>query len=193
MTASPPPDSSEELDPASRARSAGIGATASLLLAVPFLFFGLWTLNTRARVELKCAPGGPCAVTRSSWLSKEEVGPLPLEDIRGGRVDRNRKSRGDGFIFRPVLETARGDVPLSYAWMEDERRAHYPIQVVTRYMENPFGGGVTLWQDDRQGPTRLGGSFTIVGAGLLGFGLWLLQRWRQLRAKTPESPRAPAP
>lgn len=172
---------SEPSDTPSRGRSATIATVAAVLLSLPFLIYGAMTLDTRARVEIKCAPNGPCTLTREGLLSKEEVGVFPLEELRGAKVERNRKSRlSDEFIWRPVLETTRGDFPLSYGWMPEERKAQYAATVMTRYLGAPFAGGVTLWHDDRAGAVRLGTSFLVVGGLLLLMSAWLAFKARRL-------------
>jgi len=176
---------SEPSDTPARGRSTTIAAVAVVLLSLPFLIYGAMTLDTRARVEIQCAPNGPCTLTRQSILSQEEVGVFPLEELRGAKVERNRKSRlSDEFIWRPVLETTRGDFPLSYGWMPEERKAQYTATVVKRYLSMPFAGGVTLWHDDRAGAVRLGTAFLVVGGLLLLMGGWLgFKARRHLRAE----------
>ena len=172
---------SEPSAPPSRGRSTTIAAVAAVLLSLPFVVYGAVTLDTRARVELSCARLGPCTLTREGLLSKEEVGVFPLEELRGARVERSRKSRlSEEFVWRPMLETARGDLPLSYGWMPDERKARHTATVVQRYLARPFAGGVTLWHDDRAGARRLGTAFLAVGGLLLLLGAWLAFKARRL-------------
>lgn len=172
---------SEPSDTSSRGRSTGIAAVAAVLLSLPFVIYGGMTLDTRARVELQCAPNGPCTLTREGLLSKEEVGVFPLEELRGAKVERRRKSStSEEFVWRPVLETTRGDLPLSYGWMPEERKAQYTAGVVQRYLGMPFAGGVTLWHDDRAGAVRLGTAFLVVGGLLLLLSAWLAFKARRL-------------
>lgn len=164
-----------------RGRSTGIAAVAAVLLSLPFFVYGVMTLDTKARVELKCAPNGPCTLTRESLLSKEEVGVFPLEELRGAKVERNRKSRTrDESVWRPVLETTRGDFPLSHGWMSEERKAQSTAGVVQRYLGMPFAGGVTLWHDDRAGAGRMGTAFIVVGGLLVLMSGWLAFKARRL-------------
>lgn len=164
----------------SRGRSAGIAAVAAVLLALPFLVYGIVTLDTRARVELKCASNGPCTLTREGLLTKEEVGVFPVEELRGAKVERNRKSRtSEESVWRPVLETTRGDFPLSYGWMTEERKAQRVVTVVRRYRDRPLAG-ITLWHDDRAGAVRMGTAFLAVGGLLLLMSAWLALKARRL-------------
>ncbi len=175
------PPVSEPSDTPSRGRSATIAAISALLLSLPFLVYGVMTLDTKARVELQCARMGPCTLSRESLLSKETVGVFPLEELVGTKVDRNRKSRhSEEFIWRPVLQTKRGDFPLSYGWLPDEAKARHTATVVLRYLAKPFAGGVTLWHDDRAGAVRLGTAFIVVGALLLLMSAWLGFKARRL-------------
>ncbi|XXF78226.1 hypothetical protein P2318_00270 [Myxococcaceae bacterium GXIMD 01537] len=184
MTTSAPSEAS------SRGRFTAAGAASIVLLALPFIVFGVAVLDMKARVEIQCEAMGPCTVTRAGWLSKEEVGRYTLEEMRGSKVERNRKSRNsDESVWRPVLETTRGDVPLSYAWMPDERKAQYAANVVLRYLNAPFRG-LTLWHDDRAGAGRLGTGFIVVGVLLLGMSAWVFLKARRMlreesRAATP--------
>jgi hypothetical protein len=154
---------------------------AALLLSVPFFVFGVFTLDTKARVELQCVPTGPCTVTRSGLLTKEAPAVYPLQELRGVRVDRNRKSRlSEEFVWRPVLETAGGDVPLSYGWLKEERKAVHTATVMERWFAAPIQG-FTLWHDDRGGPGRLGTAFIVVGAVMVVASGWLALRARRFR------------
>jgi hypothetical protein len=164
-----------------RARTNLIAAVTSLLLAVPFIIFGVFMVNTQARVELQCKPGGPCTVTRSGYLTAEAPAVYQLEDMRGVKVERNRKSRlSDEFVWRPVLETEGGDVPLSYGWMTDQRKAVYAATVLERYFSTPIQS-FTLWHDDRAGPARLGTAFIVVGLVMVGASIALALRARRFR------------
>lgn len=172
---------SEPSEASSRARSATLAAAALALLALPFFVFGVATLDMKSRVDFQCAPGGPCTLTRSSWLSRQEVGRFTLEELHGTRVARDRKSStSEAFIWRPMLETARGDFPLSYAWMKDEARAESAAGAVRRYLAQP-NEALSLTHDDRKGAGRLGTAFVLVGVAVLGLSGWLLRKARRLR------------
>ena len=179
---SPPVGTPEEEDAHSPRRSALVASVAAALMSLPFVFYGLVTLETKARVEFKCEPNGPCVLTRASWLSQEEVGRFTLEEMRGAKVERNRKTgTSDVSIWRPVLVTTRGDFPLSYAWMREESKAQYPAGVVGRYLAKPYAGGVTLWHDDRAGAARMGALFLTVGGLLVALSVWQGLKARRLR------------
>lgn len=185
---------SEPSEARASARSTTISAVAAALLSLPFLLFGWQTLDMKARVELRCEARGPCTLTRLSWLSQEEVGRFPLEELRGARVERKRKSsRSDESLWRPLLVTMRGEFPLSYAWMKEERKAQHPAVVVGRYLRAPVKG-VTLWHDDRAGAGRLGGAFLAVGglllvmSGRLGFKARRLRRAERAVEASPAAP-----
>lgn len=173
---------SEPSEAPSRARSATLAAAALVLLALPFFVFGVATLDMKSRVDFQCAPGGPCTLTRSSWLSRQEVGRFTLEELRGTRVARDRKSSigGEAFVWRPMLETARGDFPLSYAWMKDEALAESAAGAVRRYLAQP-SEALSITHDDRKGAGRLGTAFVLVGVAALGLSGWLWRKARHLR------------
>lgn len=190
-TSAPTPPASAPSATHSRGRSLGLAAVAAVLLSLPFFVFGVMTLDTKARVELKCAPNGPCTLTRQSFLSKEEAGVFTLDELLGAKVDRNRKSRNsEESVWRPVLQTTRGDFPLNYGWMSDERKAQYAAGVVQRFLGMPFAGGVTLWHDDRAGAARLGTSFIVVGGLLVLMSGWLAFKARRLLRAERAAPTA---
>lgn len=160
-----------------RSRATAIGATAFLLLALPFLVLGLFFLGQMARMDLRCEPQGPCVLTRSSWLGTEEVGRYAPQDLQGVGVDRSRSARkGAAPIFRPRLETASGAQPLAYQWTEDEAEANAFADTVRHYLTGPRTDALAVFRDDRRASLRVGGAFTAAGLGVLALSLWLLSR-----------------
>jgi len=140
-------------------------------------------LNLKARVELHCDPGGPCAVIQRGWLGQEFIGPFMVEQLQEATVERNRSSKKDAApLYRPVLETTSGSFPLSSRWLEDEAQARRTVQVVNFFRANPRAGakGFMLFHDHRRGPLIVGISFGVVGGALLGLSLWLAFRARRL-------------
>ncbi|MCY1029899.1 hypothetical protein OV207_00385 [Corallococcus sp. BB11-1] len=163
--------------PYRRSRATAIGATAFLLLALPFLVLGVFFLRQMARMDLRCEPRAPCVLTRSSWLGEEEVGRYAPEDILRVGVDRSRSRRsGAAPIFRPQLETTSGDQPLAFQWTQDEAEATAFADTVQRYLTGPRTDSLTVFRDDRRASLRVGGAFTGVGLAVLALSLWLFSR-----------------
>ncbi|RKH64090.1 hypothetical protein D7X96_26450 [Corallococcus interemptor] len=164
--------------PASRrSRATAIGATAFLMLALPFLVLGVFFLNQKARMDLRCEPQGPCVLIRSSWLGQEEVGRYAPADIQGVEVARSRSTRrGAAPIFRPQLQTTFGVQPLAYQWTESQEEAQAFADTVRRYLAGPRTDVLAVFQDDRKASLRVGGAFTVVGLAVLALSLWLLSR-----------------
>ncbi len=175
---------SNEAAPSSLGRSATLGAVAFVLLALPFLAFSLIMLSLKARVELRCDPGGGCTLLEFSWLGHEQVGSFTLPEILGATVERNRSSKADAAnLYKPVLKTTRGDFPLSSRWLEDEAQAERTARVVNLFHANPLGGGgksFVLFHDHRRGPLIVGLSFGAVGVALLGLSVWMAFKARRL-------------
>jgi hypothetical protein len=150
---------------------------AFVLLGAPFLVFGWMMFNMKGRVELGCAPGGPCVLVHQSWLSRERVERFTVAEIQGATVERNRSSRRGGeFLYRPVLETTRGKFPLSSRWLDEQEKAERTVRVVNAFRDNPMGGGgkgFILFHDLRRGSAIVGTSFTSVGVVLIGVSVWL--------------------
>lgn len=173
-------------------RSLFIGALGVLALSVPFFIFGLAFLDTKARVELQCQRGGPCALTRIGWLTREEPLTFTLAEIQGARVERSRSPRGEQqSIYRPVLVTPRGEFPLSHHWMAEEREAQRAVTSIHRFLESPEAPGFTMWHDDRPRASRLGFMFTGAAVLVLLLGLWLT--WRAVRRRRQERAGGSAP
>jgi hypothetical protein len=169
-------------------RSLFIGAIGVLLLSIPFFVFGLAFFNTKARIVLECQQGGPCTVTRAGWLTQEVVGIFTVEELQGARVERGRSPRGEReSIYRPLLVTTRGEFPLAYEWMAEEKLANRVVVSINRFLASPELPAFTMWQDDRPRASRMGAIFTGVAVLVLLFGLWLtfraFQRRRQERAQ----------
>ncbi len=168
-------------------RSLSIAAIAFLLMSVPFFIFGLGFLDSKARIVLECKPGGPCILTRAGWLTEEEVGTFPLDELQEARVDRRRATRGDvEDLFRPVLVTSRGDFPLSYEWMTEESEASRVTRSINRFRARG-GPGFTIWHDHRLNAGRLGFVFTITGSLVLAFGMWLSFRASRRRREEKQA------
>lgn len=169
--------------PPSRGRATTIGAVAFVLLALPFLVFGVMMLNLKARVELQCEPTGPCNLIHVSMLGREQVDSFTLLEIEGATVERNRSSKGDADnVYKPVLKTTRGDFPLSSRWLEDQALAERTARTVNRFHANPLvtgGKGFVLFHDHRKGPLIVGLSFCGVGVVLLGLSVWLAFKARR--------------
>jgi hypothetical protein len=150
---------------------------AFVLLAAPFLVFGWMMFNLKGRVELACAPGGPCTLVHRSWLSSERVERFTVEEIQRATLERNRTTRrGGAEVYRPVLETTRGKFPLSHRWMDEQEKAERTVRVVNAFRANPLGGGgrgFILFHDQRRGSAIVGASFSSVGVVLLGVSVWL--------------------
>jgi hypothetical protein len=173
-------------------RSLFIGATAVLLLFIPFLVFGLAFLDTKARIVLQCERGGPCTVTRAGYLTEQLVGVYTLDEIQGARVERGRRPRGEmQSIYRPVLVTTRGEVPLAHDWMGEEKQAARPVAAINRFRQNPESPGFAMWHDDRPRAGRMGLIFTIASGVVLLLGLFLL--WRAFKRRREERARGTAP
>ena len=165
-----------------------------MLLAGPFLVFGWMMFNLKGRVELECAPGGPCTLVHQSWLSRDRVESFTVEDLRGATLERNRTTkRGGAMVYRPVLETARGKFPLSHRWMDEEEKAEGTVRVVNAFRANPLGGGgkgFTVFHDQRRGSAIVGISFTSVGVVLLAVSVWLgFKARRHRRSERAAQPR----
>ncbi|WP_240359195.1 hypothetical protein [Pyxidicoccus trucidator] len=165
-----------------RSRSTAIGAAACVLLALPFLLLGPYLLDTKARVELRCEPGGPCSLTRAGWLTREEVARFTLDEVQGVKVERTRSARRNSVpIFRPELETARGKLPLFQQWATDEAEATRVEARVKAWLAAPREAPLEVVRDDRHASLRVGGAFTSVGVLLLVFAGWLAVRTRAHR------------
>ncbi|NTX05865.1 hypothetical protein [Myxococcus sp. CA040A] len=163
-------------------RSTAIGTAAFLLLALPFLVFGLWLLDGKSRMDLRCEPGGPCTLTRSGWLTREPLATLPLDAIQAVKVERSRSARRASVpIFRPQLETTQGKLPLFAQWATEEGEATAVKEQVERYLAAPGAGPLEVTRDDRRASLRVGGAFTGVGVALFIFSLWLAWRTRTHR------------
>jgi hypothetical protein len=160
-----------------RRNSALVGAAALTLLALPFLFLGPWLLDGKALVELRCEPRGPCVLTRSGWLTTDEVARFGVAELKGAHVQRGRNSRAAGnSIYRANVETRSGTFPLAHQWVDDA--AAGPEQDVARvkaFLQAPEQG-LHLRRDDRRVFARVGGAFTAVGALVLLGALFLLVR-----------------
>jgi hypothetical protein len=170
--------------PPPRRNPALVGAAALTLLALPFLFFGPWLLDGKGLVELACAPGGPCVLSRAGFLTREEVTRFSAAELKGAHVERGRSSRSAGnSIFRAHVDTAAGSFPLAYQWEKDEPvQAQADVDRVLAFQRAP-AQGLQLRHDDRRPFARVGGGFTAVGALVLLGALWLLLRGlRQRRA-----------
>ncbi|WP_257461900.1 hypothetical protein [Archangium lipolyticum] len=173
-------------------RSLFIGAIGVLALAVPFFIFGLAFLDIKARVELQCQRGGPCTVTRVGWLTRDEVGTFPLAEIQGARVERGRSRRGSQpSIYRPVLVTTRGELPLSREWMAEEAEVQRAVDAFERFRQAPEASPFELVYDDRPQASRMGALFTVAAMLVLCLGLWLTTR--ALKRRAEERARAAAP
>ncbi|WP_224368535.1 hypothetical protein [Hyalangium versicolor] len=176
------PLSNEEAPP-SRGRASTIGAVAFVLLAAPFLVFSLMMFNLKARVELQCAPLGPCKLVHISWLGREQVDSFTVPEIQGVTIEHNRSSKSDdATLYKPVLKTTRGDFPLSTHWLNEEADAQRTAQTVNRFRANPLitrGRSFMLFHDHRRGPLIVGSSFGAVGVILLGFSAWLAFKARR--------------
>lgn len=161
---------------ATPARSLALAAAALLVLAVPFLLFGLLYLDLRALVTLECAPGGPCTLYQAGWLTREVVGTFSLEEVQGAHVQRSRSPRGQRDpVFRPMLDTARGSYPLNYDWLRDEAAVAGMVESLQRFRQAPEQG-LALRRDDRHKLLRTGVSFTAVGGLLVVLGAWVAAR-----------------
>ncbi len=172
-------------------RSLFIGAMGVLMLFIPFIVFGLVFVDIKARIVLQCEQGGPCTVTRAGWLTQEVVGIFPVEEIQGARVDRSRATRGEQqSIYRPVLLTTRGEIPLSYEWMGEERQASRVVAAINKFTLSGQFPAVTLWHDDRPRAARMGVLFMVVSGLVLLLGLFLL--WRAFRRRKQERAQATA-
>jgi hypothetical protein len=158
-------------------RSSFVGAAALTLLALPFLFFGPWLLDGKGLVELACAPGGPCVLTRAGFLTREEVTRFTPAQLKGAHVERGRSSRSAGnSIFRAHVDTAAGSFPLAYQWEKDvPEQAQADVERVLAFQREP-SRGLHLRHDDRGPFARVGGGFTAVGVGVLLGALLLLAR-----------------
>jgi hypothetical protein len=173
-------------------RSLFIGAAGVLALSIPFLVFGLAFLDNKARIVLQCERGGPCTVTRAGWLTQEVAGVFTVEEIQGARVDRNRAPRGEQqSIYRPVLVTTRGEIPLAYEWMAEEKKANRIVVAINKFRQSAEFPGFTMWHDDRPRAGRMGLIFTVAGGLVLLFGLFLL--WRAVRRRKYERAQGTAP
>ena len=160
-----------------RSRATAIGATAFLLLALPFLVLGVFFLGQKARLDLRCEPQAACVLTSSSWLSQAEVGRYAPQDIRRVDVARSRSTRGGAApIFRPRMETTSGVQPLAYQWTKDEAEATAVADTVQRYLSGPRTEALHVVRDDRRASLRVGGAFTGVGLAVLALALWLASR-----------------
>jgi hypothetical protein len=172
-------------------RSLFIGAAGALALFIPFIVFGLVFVDIKARIVLQCEQGGPCTVTRAGWLTQEVVGIFPVEEIQGARVDRSRATRGEQqSIYRPVLLTTRGEIPLSYEWMGEERQASRVVVAINQFASTGQFPTMTLWHDDRPRAARMGVLFMVVSGLVLLLGLFLL--WRAFRRRKQERAQATA-
>ncbi|WNG32274.1 hypothetical protein F0U60_00645 [Archangium minus] len=173
-------------------RSLFIGAFGVLGLSIPFFIFGLVFLNVKARVEFGCQTGGPCTLSRIGWLTRDEPLTFTLEEMKEARVERDRSSRGEQQnIYRPELLTTRGEFPLSYHWMAEERQASKVANAVNRFLQNPMTPGFAMWHDDRPRASRLGALFTGAAVLVLLLGLWLT--WRAVKRRREERARETAP
>jgi len=163
-------------------RATAIGTVACLLLAVPFLVLGLWLLDGKSRMDLRCEPGGPCTLTRAGWLTREPVATVPLDAIQAVTVERSRSARRTSVpIFRPRLETTQGKLPLFAQWATEESEATAVKEQVERYLAAPGTGPLEVIRDDRRASLRVGGAYTGVGVALLLFSAWLAWRTRSHR------------
>ncbi|WP_241758852.1 hypothetical protein [Pyxidicoccus parkwayensis] len=172
-----PPD-----DEPRRSRSTAIAAVAALLLALPFLVLGLFMLDVKARIELRCEPGGPCVLTQAGYLTREEATRFDPADVQSVRVERTRSARRESVpIFRPEVETAQGRFPLFHQWATEESEATAVVDQVKQYLAAPQQGRLELSHDDRRDSLRVGASFTGVGVLLLLFSGWLALRARAHR------------
>ena len=150
---------------------------------MPFLVYGFVMLNLKARVELRCDPGGPCTLLHVGMLGRQLVGHFKVEELQEAVLERNRSSKKDAApLYKPVLETARGSFPLSYQWLEDEQQAQRTVGVVNYFRSNPRASsrGFVLFHDHRRGPLIVGSSFGAVGGVLLLLSLWLAFKARRL-------------
>lgn len=183
---------SDSAPPVTPSRSLFLGAAGVLALTIPFFVFGLAFLDVKARVVLQCERGGPCTLTKAGWLTQEVVGTFPLTELQGARVDRSRSPRGEqANIYRPMLVTTRGEFPLSYQWMDEEKQANAPVISVKRFLATPGAPGFSMWHDDRPRASRMGQMFTVTGVLVLLFGLWLL--FRAFQRRKEERARGTAP
>ncbi|MBU8897176.1 hypothetical protein DRW03_17755 [Corallococcus sp. H22C18031201] len=184
------PARSPSYTPSRPSRATAIGAGAFLLLALPFLVLGLWLMDGKSRVELRCEPsGGPCVLSRAGWLTREEVGRYPREALQGVKLDRTRSARrARQPIFRPVLETTSGPQPLASQWLEDEAEALRFVDAARAYLASPTPSAEGIVRDDRRPNLRVGGAFTGVGLVLLGVCGWLLARTRAHRRAEARAP-----
>ncbi|MCP3102542.1 hypothetical protein LZ198_27075 [Myxococcus sp. K15C18031901] len=182
MSEPTPPESTDDAPPRA-SRSTAIGAVAFLLLALPFLVLGLWLLDVKSRMDLRCEPGGPCTLTRSGWFTREEVARLPVSDIDAVKVERSRSARRSPVpIFRPELHTkSNGKLALFAQWATTESEATAVKEQVERYLAAPTAGPLEVSRDDRRASLRVGGAFTGVGVALLVFSTWLALRSRKHR------------
>ncbi|WP_255217549.1 hypothetical protein, partial [Myxococcus sp. AM010] len=168
-----------------KSRTTAIAAAACVLLALPFLVLGPYLLNAKARVELRCQPGGVCLLFHSSWLTRDEVASFAMKDVQGVKVDRTRAARRNRVpIFRPTLVTAHGEYPLFFQWVTEEAVATRVEARLEQAFANPGDAPLEFVWDDRDASLRVGGAFTSVGVLLLVFAAWLGSRTRtHLRAE----------
>ncbi|AEI63622.1 hypothetical protein [Corallococcus macrosporus] len=179
------PQPSYSDDEPRKSRTTAIAAAACVLLALPFLVLGPYLLNAKARVELRCQPGGVCLLFHSSWLTRDEVASFAMKDVRGVKVDRTRAARRNRVpIFRPTLVTAHGEYPLFFQWATEEAEATRAQAELEQALASPGGQPVVFVRDDRNASLRVGGAFSGVGLLLLVFAAWLGWRTRRhLRAE----------
>lgn len=170
------PPVEERLPEAGAGRSQVLVAASLLVLAVPFLLFGLLYLDLKALVTLECGPRGPCTLYQAGWLTREAVGTFALEELQGAHVQRSRSPRGQRDpVFRPILDTARGSYPLNYDWLRDEAAVVAMVDSVQRFLQGPEQG-LVLRRDDRHKLVRTGALFTAAGGLVAVLGAWVAVR-----------------
>lgn len=187
---SEPQPSYSSADESRRSRSTAIAAVACVLLSLPFLVLGPYLLNAKARIELRCQPGGVCLLVHTSWLTQDEVARFAVADIQDVKVERTRSARRNRVpIFRPMLVTASGEYPLFYQWATEESEATRVEAQVQQFLANPGDAPLEVVRDDRNASLRVGGAFTGAGLLLLVGTAWLTFRTRaHLRAERASRP-----
>ena len=160
------------------ARTARVAAVGMLMLALPFLFFGVWQLDQPALTDLACE-GRVCVLAREGWLTRREVAHFDADALAGARVDRRRSARLGTQEYRPVVEVGGQKERLAHLWVKDEAGVRAQVERVQAYARDP-SGALRMRADARRVPAIVGSVFGAVGAGLLTLAvLFALRGWRR--------------
>lgn len=116
-------------------------------------------------LTLKCERGGECRLRRYGLLFSGEE-RFPEADLRGASVESHESE--DSTVYRVVLETARGQVPVTSAYTTGTAGKTPMAQAVNDFVQVRNTPALTL--------TDFNPLLLLIAVALLGLGAWMVAR-----------------